>query len=620
MAADASLPGSLPEIPRRFCDLVMKGGITSGIVYPKAVCELAKEFTFRNIGGTSAGAIAAAAAAAAELGRQRGLNSFEKLGQLPQQLGAKSARGSFLFSLFQPQVPFTRLYGAITKLMAAKRPLLALPFVVARHYLLATLLSIATGVGFLAALLPGAAGWDATPHVFCSLVMALLAFLFSVGWCVRRETTKLPTHMLGLCTGMPNPKWGSEALTPWLTNLLNEYSGQPANKPLTFGHLWNQTEPGGERLINLEMMTTNLTHGRPYRLPFDERIFYFREDDFRKLFPKEVVDWMVDNARKTSNPFEGFVPLPETADLPVIVATRMSLSFPVLFSAIPLYAVDRGRPRAEQRPEVCWFSDGSICSNFPVHFFDSPLPRWPTFAINLMAWAPARAKQTEEEGAGMVYLPNDNRGGLLEVWNRFQLDKDGKPKPGLGPVKGMFGAIMNAMQNWVDNRQTRIPGYRDRIAHVGLEPHEGGMNLSMPEEVIRAVSERGGDAGRLLVDRFGENGAHPMNWDNHRWVRFRSTMCALEEFLEKVVRGYTDTATAQPFRSYEQLLNRGPAEDPTSYRYKAAQRDFANKAVTQLVDLGKTWSQSSSLCEGSPKPEPELRIMPRFGAKQGDDE
>ena len=43
----------------RYCDLVMKGGITSGIVYPNAVLALARDFRFKNIGGTSAGAIAA---------------------------------------------------------------------------------------------------------------------------------------------------------------------------------------------------------------------------------------------------------------------------------------------------------------------------------------------------------------------------------------------------------------------------------------------------------------------------------------------------------------------------------------------------------------------------------
>ncbi len=50
------------------CDLVMKGGITSGIVYPPAVLELSKHYTFQSIGGTSAGAIAAAGTAAAASG------------------------------------------------------------------------------------------------------------------------------------------------------------------------------------------------------------------------------------------------------------------------------------------------------------------------------------------------------------------------------------------------------------------------------------------------------------------------------------------------------------------------------------------------------------------------
>src|SRR5467141_4181901 len=50
--------------PEKNCDLVMKGGVTSGVVYPKAIFELSKEYRFSSIGGTSAGAIAAVATAA----------------------------------------------------------------------------------------------------------------------------------------------------------------------------------------------------------------------------------------------------------------------------------------------------------------------------------------------------------------------------------------------------------------------------------------------------------------------------------------------------------------------------------------------------------------------------
>ena len=44
------------------CDVIMKGGVTSGVIYPKAILKLSERYRFRSIGGTSAGAIAAAAA------------------------------------------------------------------------------------------------------------------------------------------------------------------------------------------------------------------------------------------------------------------------------------------------------------------------------------------------------------------------------------------------------------------------------------------------------------------------------------------------------------------------------------------------------------------------------
>src|SRR5436190_9804135 len=91
--------------PQRFCDLVMKGGITSGVVYPLAAVELAKAFRFKNIGGTSAGAIAAAATAAAELGRGSPKGGFRLLQDLARFLGQKAPGdpNPNLFHFFQPQ-------------------------------------------------------------------------------------------------------------------------------------------------------------------------------------------------------------------------------------------------------------------------------------------------------------------------------------------------------------------------------------------------------------------------------------------------------------------------------------------------------------------------------------
>ena len=99
--------------PDRFCDIVMKGGITSGVVYPPAICKLAEQYVFKNIGGTSAGAIAAALTAAAEYRRRTtgSMAGFDLVGALPVELGTPGAAGNTqLLRLFQPDPSCRRLF------------------------------------------------------------------------------------------------------------------------------------------------------------------------------------------------------------------------------------------------------------------------------------------------------------------------------------------------------------------------------------------------------------------------------------------------------------------------------------------------------------------------------
>jgi hypothetical protein len=103
----------VPQPPSE-CDLVLKGGITSGIVYPLALVELHKQYRFRDIGGASVGAVAAAAAAAAEYSAQVSRRThateapnqgFAGLALLPDELGGvdPSTRRSKLLSPFRAQ-------------------------------------------------------------------------------------------------------------------------------------------------------------------------------------------------------------------------------------------------------------------------------------------------------------------------------------------------------------------------------------------------------------------------------------------------------------------------------------------------------------------------------------
>jgi len=58
---------------------------------------------------------------------------------------------------------------------------------------------------------------------------------------------------------------------------------------------------------------------------------------------------------------------------------------------------------------LCGFSDGGICSNFPLHLFDSALPRWPTFGLNLRE---TRADREYKSLKDHVWMPGSNRGGI----------------------------------------------------------------------------------------------------------------------------------------------------------------------------------------------------------------
>ena len=110
-----------------------------------------------------------------------------------------------------------------------------------------------------------------------------------------------------------------------------------------------------------------------------------------------------------------------------------------LIGAVPLYATDY--TRADKKNWVltrCWFTDGGITSNFPVHFFDRPLPRRPTFTVNLRPAHPDHGpgSSTFRETHGL-WMPKTNKEGILEVWNRFD------ERPGLGKVGGFLRAVVD---------------------------------------------------------------------------------------------------------------------------------------------------------------------------------
>src|SRR5262249_21398920 len=81
---------------RKECDLVLEGGLVSGLVYPAAVLALHEDYDFRCVGGASAAAYVAAATAAAQASRDS--RGFERLREFCDEL----ATPGLVTQLFQP--------------------------------------------------------------------------------------------------------------------------------------------------------------------------------------------------------------------------------------------------------------------------------------------------------------------------------------------------------------------------------------------------------------------------------------------------------------------------------------------------------------------------------------
>jgi hypothetical protein len=213
----------------------------------------------------------------------------------------------------------------------------------------------------------------------------------------------------------------------------------------------------------------------------------------------------------------------------------------------------------------------------------------------------------------LVWMPKSNRDRGIAIWNRF----DAGRAPTLW---GFLSTIKDVTQNWIDNEQVRVPGFRDRIVHITLKDSEGGVNLDMPPSMIADIAERGRVAGQVLAERFasGPQWEVAEAWEAHRWVRFRSSMYALEGALRSFERGLRDMQPGD--KSYEALAARAKSQPPLAFPWwNDSQRDFALASTKALRDIVAAWRRTHQTFgpahkddPGPPEPTPEMRIVPRI--------
>jgi hypothetical protein len=288
--------GSVPEAE---CDLVMRGGVTSGAVYPSALLEISKHCKLRNVGGASAGAIAAVGAAACEYRRRRDPAAYERLQEVTREITGKG----FVRNLFQPKKETRlamdvglelvsspsesypkRVVRAATTLLRRRRRSLAQGAV--------ALVVTAAAIVAAAIALAGGPTWLGVVALVLLSALALVgALLVVVTLALRGFALELNSALLsggfGLCSGMTEQ--GHEpgsGLTEWLYRTIQDCADKPYEEPLTFSDLLVDPE---KPEVSLQLVTTDLTMSRPVVLPWpppdlDEPPYLFEPSEFERLF------------------------------------------------------------------------------------------------------------------------------------------------------------------------------------------------------------------------------------------------------------------------------------------------------------------------------------------------
>jgi hypothetical protein len=301
--------------------------------------------------------------------------------------------------------------------------------------------------------------------------------------------------------------------------------------------------------------------------------------------------------------------LPVARDLPIVLASRLSLSFPVLLCPVPLLAINYATSTSDApaKPEDCWFTDGGLSSNFPIHSFDRPLPDWPTFGLNLGSFR-NKSDYDENDQSKNIWMPPDNKAGVQDTWMHFS-----------SPF-GFFSCILEAIREWQDKIMMRMPGYRDRVATVLLTDDEGGLNLDMNRTKILELADRGQAAGAELVRRFSQRSAGhfdgAMNWENQRVIRYRATMQQIQVFLDSFRKSY-ETASQPGDVSYDELVKMaaraGTTFRPYGWPLGGRVGPESSKQTRRLVDLSKDWHEAAiDFSAGSPRPRGKLAVRARF--------
>lgn len=521
--------------------------------------------------------------------------------------------------------------------------------------------------------------------LICLLATAPLYSLFSQVCKLIRLTGS------GMCTGMRAEGSLNPGLSEWLHEGVQNSANLPFHKPLTFGNLWDA--PGGPKdaqgsrepqSIDLRMITTCLSHGRIYELPLADEgsLVMFRLSEFKPYFPVDVVNHLrrvskrmsfedcallqrrykermaaidpsamlgqlclgklrllpfrlnaeFDKAEDATNGLNDpdIRELP-SADLPIVVAARLSMSCPVLFQNMRLIGFNLDKHIEDVNFVRLWFSDGGIGSNFPIHLFDKAIPRWPSFGLKILEDPPRLNSSAKPIKSYIPFAHKDGADDNL-VYPRDVsafTAPDVKDVSVSSFVKLLF-SIYTSAKDGHDQSYLRMPDVRNRVVRIYLNNRAGNMlNLKIePVRIIDLALVVGAEGGRnaalaYLADvKIPGYGDWANSWQDHRWVRFNMLTRGLRSYL----KGFThavhlagipdsmncNTLIEQIKQSVQTPPLQSMAKPSDEITLTQAQSDQLLKIVEAISALEAELQALDSPLPYSPQPLPVLRFMPKY--------
>ena len=531
--------------------------------------------------------------------------------------------------------------------------------------------------------IPWLLAWAAQYFAYFFLLHPLLAVVQQVLALIR-----LPG--VGACTGMRQPGSHLAGLTEWMHEGIQKSARLQLSRPLTFAQLWAapagpDAGQGGKeaRSIDLRMITTCLSYGRVYELPLslEEAPVLFRLSEFQAYFPKEVTahlrrvskipsfqdlpmlrrrfrerreefrwdagisraEYMkkrkalrkqarrlfADFTEVKGGPYaKSDLRLLPTADLPIVVAARLSMSCPILFQAMPLIGLNFDKHAEEISLVRLWFSDGGIGSNFPIHLFDQSLPRWPSFGLKIMEEPPRRTSSNKHLEA---YIPFSHRAGAED---NLHFPRDIGPfTTGLGQFRvsefwQFLISIYSSAKDGHDQSYLRMPDIRNRVVRVFLNGRTGNMlNLKIDSrQIVELAANEGAKAGRYAAQAYLGELQNPKYrdwvdlWRDHRWVRMNMLIKGLRSHLHGIGHAMRhDTFPRQkPSASLLAQIRDSVHTPPLGHvaakesRLSLAQAHELTAILQRIAQLEEDLRRLDMPQPYTPEPMPELRFKPRF--------